>query len=73
MSNFSYKIQEEGPVQQITYVSDTERGYLRFVSEDELDYPRLVRNVAWLAVKPNRNSALTSQVVKMLTSHKGKG
>ena len=40
--NFSYKIQEEGPVQEINYVSDTEHGYLRIVSEEELDYHRFV-------------------------------
>ena len=43
LSHFSFEIQEEGPVQQITYVSDTERGYLRIVSEDEIDYPRWVQ------------------------------
>ena len=40
---FSYEIQEEGPVQQISYVSDKERGYLRIVSaDDQVDYLRLV-------------------------------
>jgi hypothetical protein len=29
-------------VQQISYASDTETGYLRLVSEDELDSPRFV-------------------------------
>ena len=38
----SYELQEEGPVQQISYVSDTERGYCRVISEDELDFPRFV-------------------------------
>ncbi|XP_060064415.1 titin-like, partial [Ylistrum balloti] len=36
----AYDIQSEGPVQMITYVSDTEAGYLRLVSEDELDSSR---------------------------------
>lgn len=38
----SYEIQTEGFVQQISYASDTETGYLRLVSEDELDTPRFV-------------------------------
>ena len=43
MCTFSYEIQEEGPVQQISYVSDKERGYLRIVSaEDEADFLRFV-------------------------------
>lgn len=29
-------------MQQISYASDTETGYLRLVSEDELDTPRFV-------------------------------
>ena len=39
---FSYEIQEEGPVQQISYVSDTEQGYLRLVAEESIDKYRLV-------------------------------
>lgn len=38
----SYDIQSEGFVQQISYASDTETGYLRLVSEDEMDTPRFV-------------------------------
>ena len=38
----SYEIQEEGPVQQISYVSDKECGYLRIVSEDDLIDTRFV-------------------------------
>ena len=33
--NFRYEIEEEGPVQQITYASETESGYLRLVPEEE--------------------------------------
>lgn len=29
-------------MQQISYASDTETGYLRLVSEDEMDTPRFV-------------------------------
>ncbi|VDI56857.1 titin [Mytilus galloprovincialis] len=38
----SYEIEREGPVQEINYASETESGYLRFVSEDELDTPRKI-------------------------------
>lgn len=40
--NCSYDIQEEGPVQQINYVSDKEQGYLRIVSTEPVDKFRLV-------------------------------
>ena len=47
LSLFSYEIQEEGPVQQISYVSDKEQGYIRIVSlEEEADYLRLVHEEA---------------------------
>jgi hypothetical protein len=36
----SYEIEREGPVQEINYASETESGYLRLVSEDEIDRPR---------------------------------
>lgn len=36
----SYEIEQEGPVQQISYASDTESGYLRLVSEDDLEKQR---------------------------------
>ena len=36
----SYELRGEGPVQQISYVSDTECGFVRVVSEDELEYRR---------------------------------
>ena len=42
MFNFSYEIEPVGPVQEISYASETESGYLRLVSEDELDTPRKV-------------------------------
>ncbi|KAK3083136.1 hypothetical protein FSP39_014900 [Pinctada imbricata] len=35
-----YEIQEEGFVQQISYASDSETGYLRLVSEDDIDSRR---------------------------------
>ena len=40
----SYEIQEEGPVQLISYVSDTEVGHLRLVSQQKLvkEKPRFV-------------------------------
>lgn len=37
----SYEIQETGPVQLISYASDTERGYLKLLEEEDL--PRFVR------------------------------
>ena len=41
-STCSYEIQEEGPVQQISYVSEKEQGYLRLIAEEPLDQLRLV-------------------------------
>ena len=49
---FSYEIQEEGPVQQISYVSDTEQGYLRLVAEEDIDQYRFVGAV-WHGVQLN--------------------
>lgn len=37
----SYEIQETGPVQLISYASDTESGYLKLLDEEDL--PRFVR------------------------------
>ena len=48
---FSYEIESEGPVQQISYASDTESGYLRLVSEDEIDKPRQQKQPAKKRVK----------------------
>ena len=52
LSNSSYEIQEEGPVQEINYVSDKERGSLRIVSEEELGFFRFViKTEAWHSTK----------------------
>ena len=54
---YSYELQEEGPVQQISYVSDSERGYLRIVSEDEMDYLRWVfKSRHGVPLKPTHKS-----------------
>ena len=45
----SYELQEEGPVQQISYVSDTVSGYVRVVSEDGVEIPRFVLDVSSLS------------------------
>lgn len=44
-----YDIQEKGPVQQISYASETERGTLRIKSPPGMDRERLVKIVVGCA------------------------